>query len=49
MLVEEILDVLSLSSTTILEDEANLLIEGVREVRMCARGCMSGNGELDTE
>ena len=49
MLVEEILDVLSLSSTTILEDEANLLIEGVREVRMCARDCMSGNGELDTE
>ena len=49
MLVEEVLDVLSLSATAVLEDVAHLPIEGVREVGMCARNEMSGDGQVDTK
>ena len=49
MHVEEILDVLGLSSTTVMENVMNLPIEDVREVRMNARGCVSDDCQVDAK
>ena len=49
MFVEEILNVLSLSSTTVFDDVANLLIEDIREVRIYASVCMSDDCEVNAK
>ena len=49
MHVEEILNVLSLSSTTVTDDVANLPVEDVREVRVNASVCMSDDCEVDAK
>ena len=49
MHVEEILYFLSLCSTVVSEDLANLFKEGIREVRMYVRVCMSDDCEVDAK
>ena len=47
--VEEILYVLSLCSTTVADDVANLPVEDIRELRVNACVCMSHDCEVDAK